>query len=395
MSSMHYIDELDIAEKHLFIRADLNIKLGEGGEIIEDSRLREVLPTIQYALKEGASVILASHLGRPQGEVHEELRMTPIGERLAEFLDHDIILPEDCIGDAVKKLATEMKGGQLMLLENLRFHPEEELNNPNFAKQLATLADIYINDAFGSMHRAHASVVGMVPHFKEKGAGFLVKKELQYLRPLLEKPERPFVALLGGAKVSDKIGVVESLISHVDAIGIGGGMALTFLAAQGIPIGSSKIEEEKIHLARKTLHRAAAKGIPFLLPLDHVAAKEISEDAKAIHIPSREIPDGLMGLDIGERTVKKFRDLLEKAKTVFWNGPMGVFEIPAFAEGTKGVAKAVSECGATSIVGGGDSMAAIRQAGMERKISHLSTGGGAALEFIEGKDLPGLVALQE
>lgn len=390
-----YINELPLAEKRVFIRVDFNVKLDESGNVSDDTRIRAALPTIRYALGQNARVILASHLGRPKGKPNQKYTLKPVGERLAELLqDVDVLLPEDCVGDAVKKLANELVPGQVMLLENLRFHPEEEANDEAFSKQLAALADVYINDAFGTAHRAHASTAGMVRFVTAKGAGFLMRAEVEYLTKLLEKPERPFIALLGGAKVSDKLGVIENLLNICDEILVGGGMAYTFLKAKGAQIGRSLVEEDKIHSAKRILERAETRGIPLLLPLDHIVASACEANAVPQKTNGTNIPDDMLGLDIGPKTVTKFAEEISKCKTIFWNGPMGVFEIQAFANGTNQMALAVAGANATSVVGGGDSVAAVNKAKVAKNISHISTGGGASLEFIEGKKLPGIVALE-
>ena len=390
-----FIDGLPIAEKRVFIRVDFNVALDETGQISDDTRIRAVLPTIRYALEQKAKVILASHLGRPKGQVNPKYTMKPVGKRLAELLDVDVILPEDCVGDAVKKLTADMQTGQIMLLENLRFHKEEEANDEVFSKRLASIADVYINDAFGTAHRAHASTVGMVPFVAVRGAGFLMRSEIQYLSKILSAPEKPFVAILGGAKVSDKIGVIENLLSRVDSLLIGGGMAYTFLKAKGIEVGKSLVEEEKIHTARKILDRAETKNIPILLPLDHIIALEASAQAKPSTTQGASIPQDLMGLDIGPKTQARYIQEIANSKTIFWNGPMGVFEIGAFAQGTMALAKAIAQTNAVSVIGGGDSVAAVNKAGVADKITHISTGGGASMEFMEGTVLPGVAALTD
>ncbi len=391
-----YIDELPISEKRVFIRVDFNVKLGEDGSVSDDTRIRAALPTIRYALDKDAKVILASHLGRPKGKRDPKLSMKPVGLRLAELLkDVDVLMPEDCVGDAVKKLAHDLQPGQVMLLENLRFHKEETANDEHFSKQLAELAEVYINDAFGTAHRAHASTEGMVKYVPVKGAGFLMRSEVTALTDLLEKPARPFLAVLGGAKVSDKLGVIENLMNICDEILIGGGMSYTFLASEGISIGKSLLEQDKLHTAKRILERASTRGIPIMLPEDHVIASACEAEAEVKTTAGVEIPDGMIGLDIGPKTVEDFSKAIGKAKTIFWNGPMGVFELRPFATGTTRIARAVADSGAHSVVGGGDSIAAINKAGLAGKIGHISTGGGASLEFVEGKKLPGLVALEQ
>ena len=392
---LKYVDQLSIAEKKVFIRVDFNTPLTEDGEVKDDTRIRATLPTIRYALGQKAKIILASHLGRPKGKVDPKYSLKPVGERLAELLeDVDVIMTTDCIGDGVKSLSNSLRPGQIMLLENLRFHKEETENNRDFAKQLSSLADVYVNDAFGTCHRAHASTAGITEFFEEKGAGFLLRNEIAYLSRITETPERPLLAIIGGAKVSDKLGVLENLINLVDTLLIGGGMAYTFLAAKGIEIGNSIFEPTKLHAAKRILERAETRGKKILLPVDHIVAKEVSASASPETTTSTSIPEGMVALDIGPKTREKFEVEISKAKTIFWNGPLGVFEMPPFAAGTLAIAKAVADSSATSIVGGGDSLAAIKQSNVGDKISHLSTGGGASLEFIEGKVLPGLAALE-
>ena len=393
--TIKYIDELPISEKRVFIRCDFNVAINDAGEITDDTRIRAALPTIRYALGQNAKVILASHFGRPKGQRNPKYSLRVVGVRLSELLgDVDILMPEDCIGDAVKKLANDMQAGQVMLLENVRFHKEETDNNPDFAKQLASLADVYVNDAFGTAHRAHASTEGIANYVKIKGAGFLMRQEINFLSGILEKPAHPFVAVLGGAKVSDKLAVIENLMNIADELVIGGGMAYTFMKAKGLEIGKSLLEEEKLHAAKRILERSATRGIPIHLPIDHVVANECSANADPTTTEGESIPENKVALDIGPKTAANFQEIILKAKTVFWNGPMGVFEIPQFARGTDEVAKAVSEANAITVVGGGDSVAAVNKAGVADKISHISTGGGASLEFMEGKILPGLKALE-
>jgi phosphoglycerate kinase len=391
------IDALDLAGKRVFIRVDFNVPLDEQGKVTDDARIRAALPTIQHAIKAKAKVILASHLGRPKGKPEDKKKLTlePAGARLSELLRQDVTLADDCIGDGVTKLVRDMKDGQVLLLENLRFHPEEEKNDDEFARQLASLADVWVNDAFGTAHRAHASTAGMAKFVREKAAGFLIQKELDYLGKALGTPARPFVAIVGGAKVSDKLKVLENLISKADAVLVGGAMAYTFLKAQGVEVGKSLVENDKLDLAKQILDRATARKVDLLLPVDHVCGAEPKETAQRVVVNDRVIPKDLMGLDIGPKTLDRYRQRILSAKTVFWNGPMGLFEQKPWAEGTFGVAKAMAESPAVTVVGGGDSAAAVEEAGLVEKMKHVSTGGGASLEFIEGRELPGIKVLEE
>lgn len=392
---LKYIDELNIDEKRVFIRTDFNVSMDESGKITDDTRIKAALPTIKYALSKKAKVILASHLGRPKGQANPKYSMKPVGERLLKLLgDVDIIMPEDCIGDAVKKLAFEMQPGTVMLLENLRFHKEETDNDEEFSKKLASLAEVYIDDAFGTAHRAHSSTEGMAKFFEIKGAGFLLKSEIENLSKITSNPTKPFVAILGGAKISDKIGVIENLMNIADKLIIGGGMAYTFLKAKGFGIGKSLLEKDKIHTAKKIISKAENLGIELILPLDHIVSEEPKEGATINTTHNEDIPDGLMGLDIGPKTITLFTDALKGAKTIFWNGPMGVFEIPPFANGTTAMAKSIAQSKAITVIGGGDSVSAVNKVGVANKITHISTGGGASLEFVEGKKLPGIAALE-
>ncbi len=395
METSKTIDALQLAGKRVFIRVDFNVPLTVDGKIADDTRIQASLPTIQYALKMKAMVILASHMGRPKGEKDPKFSLSPVAERLMELLKLDeVIFPEDCVGDGIRKLSLEIKPGQVMLLENLRFHKEEEENDEKFSKKLASLCDLYINDAFGTVHRAHASTVGMVKWIKEKGAGFLIKKEITFLSKVTEKPAHPFVAILGGAKVSDKIAVIENLLNRVDRLTLGGAMANTFLAALGFKMGHSKVETEKMYIAKKTFERAKTKGVPILLPIDHVIAQSADENAPTKITEDANVPEGWMTVDIGPKTVALFSKEMENAKTLFWNGPLGIYEFEKFASGTKAMATTIANLkNATTIIGGGDSAAAIQQMGLADKVTHISTGGGASLEFIEGKTLPGLRAL--
>jgi phosphoglycerate kinase len=391
------LDTLSLGGKRVFIRVDFNVPLDEQGRVTDDARIRAALPTIRFAIEHKAKVILGSHLGRPKGKPDDKTKFTlePAAARLSELLEQDVILADDCVGDGVKKLVKDMKDGQVLLLENLRFHPEEEKNDENFARELASLADVWVNDAFGTAHRAHASTAGMAKFVKEKAAGFLIQKEIEYLGKALGTPARPFVAIIGGAKVSDKIKVLENLIAKADAVLVGGAMAFTFLKAQGVAIGKSLVEDDKLELARQILERAQARKVDLLLPVDHICGAEPKETAERVVVNDRAIPDGLMGLDIGPKTLDRYRQRIRDAKTVFWNGPMGLFEQKPWAEGTFGVAKAMAQSPAITVVGGGDSAAAVEEAGLIEKMKHVSTGGGASLEFIEGRVLPGIQVLEE
>jgi phosphoglycerate kinase len=396
MANVKTLDALELAGKRVFIRVDFNVPLDEQGRVADDQRIRAALPTIRHAIGERAKVILASHLGRPKGkpEDRQKLTLEPAGARLSELLKQDVTLADDCIGDGVKKLVKDLKEGQVLLLENLRFHPQEEANDEAFARELASVADVWVNDAFGTAHRAHASTAGMARFVKEKAAGFLIQKELDYLGKALRNPARPFVAILGGAKVSDKIKVIQNLLSKADAILIGGAMAYTFLKAEGVPVGKSRVEEDKLDLARQLLESARAKNVDFLLPVDHVCATEPKETAERRVVNDRAIPAELVGLDIGPKTLDRFRQRILAARTVFWNGPMGLFEQKPWAEGTFGVARTMAESQAVTVVGGGDSAAAVEEAGLVERMKHVSTGGGASLEFVEGRELPGIQVLE-
>jgi phosphoglycerate kinase len=394
------IRDLSLNNHRIFVRVDFNVPL-EDGRVIDDTRIRETLPTIEYAVRHGARVVLASHLGRPKGQPNTQMSLKPVAERLRMLLDKDLAPEEnvgfcpDCVGPEAKEMAGKLEKGQTLLLENLRFHPQEEANDEKFSRQLASLADFYVNDAFGTAHRAHASTVGITRFVKKSAAGLLMEKELEYLGKVLAHPERPFVAILGGAKVSDKIGVIQKLLSKVDALIIGGGMAYTFLKAQGEPIGKSLVEEDKVDLARQLLQQAKTRKLKFLLPVDHVVA-ERTDAATPQTVATGRIPANLMALDIGPRTVEAFTEEIARARTIVWNGPMGVFEVALFAKGTFMIAQAIAEnAGAISIVGGGDSVSAVHAAGVAGRITHISTGGGASLEFLEGKKLPGVEALTD
>ncbi len=381
------IRDLDLKGKRVFIRVDFNVPI-KNGEITSDKRIRASLPTIQYALEQGAGVILASHLGRPKGKRVPEMSLAPVAKRLSELLGRPVKMAPDCIGPEVE--AMKPAPGEVLLLENVRFHKEETDNDPEFAKKLASLADVFVLDAFGSAHRAHASVVGVAKALPQAAAGFLMDKELEYLGKAITNPERPCIAILGGAKVSDKIEVIENLMKLVDRLLIGGAMAYTFLRAQGKPTGKSLVEEDKVDLARELMEKAGDK---LMLPVDHVVTSELKEGAEAEVVET--IPDGKMAVDIGPKTVEAYRAVIATAKTIIWNGPMGVFEIPPFHKGTVAIAQAVAESGAISVVGGGDSVKAIDVAGVADKITHISTGGGASLEFLSGKELPGVAALTD
>ena len=400
------IRDLDLTDKRVLIRVDFNVPLADG-IITDDTRIRETLPTIEYALRRRAKVILCSHLGRPKGKPVDTMSLRPVVDHLRNLLDHvldedeNVAFSPDCVGDIATEMANNLESRQTLLLENLRFHAEEEANDPAFAQQLASLCDIYINDAFGSAHRAHASTEGITHYVKVAAAGLLMEKELTYLGKALSEPDKPFVAIIGGAKVSDKIGVIDNLLNEgpakADAIIIGGGMAYTFLNVQGQATGKSLVETDKLEVARATLAKAKAKGVRFLLPVDHVLADKFAPDAKTqIFSGTGAFPADLMALDIGPKSIALFEDEISEARTIIWNGPMGVFEMPAFARGTNQIAAAVARNrDATTIVGGGDSVAAVHQSGVASRITHISTGGGASLEFLEGKTLPGVAALTE
>ena len=387
------IERLPLSGKRVFVRADLNAPL-EGGKVSDDTRLSAVIPTLRHALDAGASVVLASHLGRPKGGPDQKLSLRPVAERLAVLLERPVPLAPDCVGPATLAQAQALKPGEILLLENLRFHPEEEKNDDGFARQLAELADCYVDDAFAAAHRAHASIAAITRHLQPAAAGLLMQRELAALGRIVEAPERPLVALLGGAKVSDKVALVEHLIGKVDALAIGGGMAFTFLRALGHAVGRSLVEPERVETARAALETARRRGVQLTLPVDAIVADGLdSHVGRAVGV--REIPAPQMGLDIGPRTIERFGAVLKSARTIVWNGPMGVFEKPPFATGTLAVARAVAEAPAFSVIGGGDTIAAVNMAGVADRIGYISTAGGAFLEFLEGRTLPGVEALTE
>ncbi|MFO7313257.1 phosphoglycerate kinase [Rhodothermus marinus] len=392
------IDDLDVKGKRVLVRVDFNVPLKEDEQgnlvVADDTRIREALPTIRALMQAGAKVILMSHLGRPKGQPDPKYSLAPVARRLEELLGVRVRFVSNIVGEAVRQAINSMPEGGVILLENTRFHPGETKNDPELARQLAELADVYVNDAFGSAHRAHASTEGVAHYVKQAAMGYLMKREVEYLGRLLENPEHPFVAILGGAKVSDKIGVIKNLLPRVDRLLIGGAMSYTFLKALGHNVGASRVEEDRLEEARQLYEEAQGK---ILLPVDHVVAPEFSNEAPA-QVVEGDIPDGLMGLDIGPKTIERYREEILQARTVVWNGPMGVFEMPNFAKGTFAIAEALAEAtdrGALTVVGGGDSVAAITQAGYADRVSHVSTGGGAMLEFLEGKELPGLIALTD
>jgi len=386
------VEHLDLAGKRVFLRADFNVPL-EGGRVAEDTRIRAVLPTIDFCLKAGASVVLASHLGRPKGKPDERFSLRPVAQRLEELLGRAVPLLPDCVGPVVGATTTALKPGEIVLLENLRFHAEEEANDPEFSRGLAGLADVYVNDAFAAAHRAHASIEGITHHLQPAAAGLLMQRELEALDRIFERPERPVAAVLGGAKVSDKLALVEHLLTRVELLLIGGGMAFTFLSAFGYGVGRSLCEADRLETARAILARARSLGVAIRLPVDVVAAPGVDATEGVRTVGVREIPDDLMGLDVGPLTVAQFTTALKGAKTILWNGPMGVFEKPPFAAGTVGVARAVAGSGAFSVIGGGDTIAAVQLAGVTDRIGYISTAGGAFLEFLEGRVLPGVAAL--
>jgi len=391
---MKFITDLDVKGKLVFLRVDFNVPLDDAGGIRDDTRIRASLPTIQYLLGHGARLVIASHLGRPKGKPDPKMSLGPAARRLGELVTARVVMAPDVIGDEVDRLKREIKDGQALVLENVRFYKEEEANDPSFSRKLADGVDIFVNDAFGSSHRAHASVVGIAAFVKDKAAGFLMKKEVDYLTKAVHSPEKPYVAILGGAKVSDKIEIIESLLAKADHILIGGAMAYTFLKAQGFGVGKSLAEDDQKATALAILSKAAEKKVEFLLPLDHLLATAAEAGAATRTVDTLPFPEDMMGVDIGPRTVEAYSRIIRAAKTIFWNGPMGIFEIEPFAAGTVGIARAVAASGAVSIVGGGDSIAAVKKAGVKDKISHISTGGGASLEYIAYDSLPGIDALE-
>ena len=393
------LTEADLAGKRVLVRVDFNVPMDKAtGAISDDTRIRAALPTIEDLIKKGAKVILCSHMGRPDGQVKENLRLTPVAKRLSELLGQEVVMCPDSIGEGVTAAISQMSNGQVALLENLRFHGEEEANDPDFAKKLAANADLYVNDAFGTAHRAHASTEGVTHYLSPSVAGYLIEKELNYLQAAIETPQRPLAAIIGGSKVSSKIGVIETLLEKCDKLLIGGGMIFTFYKARGLSVGKSLVEEDKLELAKSLEAKAKEKGVEFLLPTDVVLADQFDKDAESQIVKVENIPDGWMGLDIGPESVKVFQEALSNCKSVLWNGPMGVFEFDKFAAGTDAIAHTLADLtatGTTTIIGGGDSVAAVEKVGVAEKMSHISTGGGASLELLEGKVLPGIAALDE
>jgi phosphoglycerate kinase len=386
----------DISGKRILVRADFNVPLDGNGNITDDTRIKAALPTIKDLTGKGGKVILCSHMGRPKGEVKEELRLTPVAKRLSELLGQEVTKCDDCVGDSVASIVNAMSNGQVILLENLRFHNEEEANDPEFAKQLAANADLYVNEAFGTAHRAHASTEGVTHYLSPSVAGYLIEKELDYLQDAVDNPKRPLAAIIGGSKVSSKIGVIETLLDKCDKLLIGGGMIFTFYKARGLKVGNSLVEEDKLELAKSLEAKAKEQGVELLLPTDVVVADNFAPDANAKTVSINDIPDGWMGLDIGPDSIKVFQDALADCNAVIWNGPMGVFEFDKFAAGTEAIAHTLAgKSDAVTIIGGGDSVAAVEKVGVAEKMSHISTGGGASLELLEGKTLPGIVALDD
>ena len=390
------LTEADVSGKKVLVRADFNVPLDDSGNITDDTRIKAALPTIEDLTGKGAKVILCSHMGRPKGEVKEELRLNPVAKRLSELLGKEVAKCDDCVGDAVTSTVNGMSNGQVVLLENLRFHSEETSNDPEFAKQLASNADLYVNEAFGTAHRAHASTEGVTKYLSPSVAGYLIEKELDYLQDAVDNPKRPLAAIIGGSKVSSKIGVIETLLDKCDKLLIGGGMIFTFYKARGLSVGNSLVEEDKLELAKSLEAKAKEQGVELLLPTDVVVADNFAPDANAKTVSINDIPDGWMGLDIGPDSIKVFQEALSDCKAVIWNGPMGVFEFDKFAAGTEAIAHTLAgKSDAVTIIGGGDSVAAVEKVGVAEKMSHISTGGGASLELLEGKTLPGIVALDD
>lgn len=392
------LNAADVAGKRVLVRADFNVPLDDQGNITDDTRIRAALPTIQDLTGKGAKVVLCSHFGRPKGKVVDEMRLTPVAKRLSELLGQDVVKCDDCIGDEVAAAVNGLQNGQVALLENVRFYAGEEANDPEFAKQLAANADVYVNDAFGTAHRAHASTEGVTKYLSPSVGGFLIEKELEYLQAAINNPQSPLAAIIGGSKVSSKIGVIETLLDKVDKLLIGGGMIFTFYKARGMSVGKSLVEEDKLELAKSLEAKAKEKGVELLLPTDVVVADNFAADANSRTVSADAIPDGWMGLDIGPDSVKVFQDALKQCKSVIWNGPMGVFEFDQFAKGTEAIAGTLAELtpqGVTTIIGGGDSVAAVEKVGVAEQMSHISTGGGASLELLEGKTLPGIAALDD
>mgnify|MGYP004630120595 FL=1 len=388
------VKDIDLRGKKVFVRCDFNVPMDENQNITDNRRIVAALPTIKYLIEQNCKIILSSHLGRPKGEFKPEFSLAPVAKELSKLLGQEVLMAKDVIGESAKTLAANLQEGQVMLLENVRFHREETDNDPEFAKELASMAEVFVNDAFGTAHRAHASTEG-ISHYLPSVSGFLIEKELKFLGDALNNPERPFVAILGGAKVSDKIGVIDSLLEKVDTLMIGGGMAYTFFKAQGYEVGNSLCEPDKCDLALSLMNKAKEKGVKFLLPVDTKIGKEFKPDTESKTVAWTEIPEGWEGFDIGEKTIEMFKDELKSAKTVVWNGPLGLFEFNQFAIGTNAIAHALAELDATTIIGGGDSAAAVEKAGLADKMTHISTGGGASLEFLEGKKLPGIECLQD
>ena len=388
------VKDIDLKGKKVFVRCDFNVPMDENQNITDNARIVGALPTIKYLLEQNCKIILASHLGRPKGEFKPEFSLAPVAKELSKLLGQEVIMAKDVIGEDAMTKAANLKEGEILLLENVRFHKEETDNDPEFCKKLASMAEVYVNDAFGTAHRAHASTTGIASYLPAV-SGFLIEKELQFLGNAVNNPERPFVAILGGAKVSDKIGVIDSLLEKVDTLMIGGGMAYTFFKAQGYEVGNSICEMDKLDLAKEAMEKAKQKGVKFMLPVDTKVGKEFKPDTESKIVSYTEIPADWEGFDIGPETIKMFEEELRKAKTVVWNGPLGLFEFDQFAIGTNAIAKVLSEIDATTIIGGGDSAAAVKKAGLEDKMTHISTGGGASLEFLEGKKLPGIEALMD